>query len=78
VRKRLEEFMKIEVDLRESFQEAERKGVRTEISPILKTRDEVKKGSLLFLDFIEEAKILYDKDGFFLPSLRNSEKGWKS
>jgi len=35
--------MKIEEDLSESIREAERKGVRTEISPVLKTREEVKK-----------------------------------
>ena len=35
------------------------------ISPILKTKEEAKVLSPLYLDMVEDAKILYDKDDFF-------------
>lgn len=35
------------------------------LSPVFKTPAEVEAGSLLFLDMIEDARILYDEGGFF-------------
>ncbi|MFQ3574643.1 MAG: nucleotidyltransferase domain-containing protein [Thermodesulfovibrionales bacterium] len=35
------------------------------ISPVIKTPEEASSGSLLFLDMIYDANILYDKDDFF-------------
>ena len=32
-----------------------------EISPVIKTSDEVKVGSLLFLDIVEDVKVIYDE-----------------
>lgn len=45
------------------------------LSPMLKTPEEVRSGSPLFLDMVEDARILYDEDGFFagcLDRLRSS------
>lgn len=70
---RVEEFLEVEKRLEPLLADLRKKGIDTYLSPIIKQRDEVLKGSLLFLDMIEDAKILYDKDDFFknyLNSLR--------
>lgn len=44
-------------------------GVHTDVSPVLKTRAEVLAGSPLFLDLVDDARILIDKDDFFAKYL---------
>ena len=39
------------------------------LSPVLKTREEVGRGSPLFLDMTEDARILFDRGGFFADQL---------
>ncbi len=39
------------------------------LSPVLKTPEEVGSGSPLFLDMVEDARILYDEGGFFAGCL---------
>ncbi len=41
------------------------RGVHTDVSPVFKTRAEVHAGSPLFLDLVEDARVLVDLDGFF-------------
>ncbi len=51
------------------------------ISAIIKTPDEVKLGSLLFLDMTEHLKLLFDKGDFFaqyLDGLRAKMRAWGS
>lgn len=45
-------------------------GIHTCLSPVIKTPEEVLKGSWLFLDMIDDARILFDKNGFFADYLR--------
>lgn len=57
----------------EEFEEAERR-LRERLpvpflSPIFKTREEAERGSPLFLDMTEDARILFDRDGFFAARL---------
>lgn len=40
-------------------------GVQTRFSPIFRTKAEAQAGSPLFLDMTEDARILFDRDGFF-------------
>ena len=40
------------------------------ISVILKTPQEAERGSRLFLDMVEDAKLLYDREGFFAQQLK--------
>jgi len=50
------------------------KGIHTSLSPVIKSPEEALKGSPLFLDMVEDAKILFDPEGFFagvLARLRN-------
>jgi predicted nucleotidyltransferase len=44
-------------------------GGTVDLSPVFKTRDEVLAGSPLFLDMVDDARILYDRDGFFAAAL---------
>ncbi len=77
--KRIREFLQIEEKLEEHLRNLEKSGIYTYISPILKTPEEVKAGSLLFLDFVEDAKILYDRGDFFknrLEELKDKLKKW--
>lgn len=48
----------------------ERLGWYPYISVILKTPQEAERGSRLFLDMVEDAKMLYDRGGFFQQQLK--------
>ncbi len=75
--KRVREFSAVEETIESFLESLEKQGIQTYISPIFKTPEEVKKGSPLFLDMVEDARILYDKDDFFtnwLKSFRNRLK----
>ncbi|MBE7438688.1 MAG: nucleotidyltransferase domain-containing protein [Spirochaetales bacterium] len=72
---RRREFDQVEERLIQEFDRARQAGICTRISVILKTPAEVEHGSLIFLDMIEEAKILIDQGSFFQNYLnRLSEK----
>ena len=80
--KRVEEFQKIEERLEPFLKEFEKDGVLTYLSPVFKTPEEALRGSFLFLDMIDDARILYDRDDFFKNLLerlkmRLSEMGAK-
>lgn len=45
--------------------------IHTYLSPVIKTPEEVRLGSPLFLDMIEDAQILFDRDGFFEDYLKD-------
>jgi len=64
-RRRIAEFSRIEEILEDELKKMRGKGVFIEVSPVLKTPEEVESGSALFLDMVEDAKILRDRDGFF-------------
>lgn len=66
---RIKQFMAIEEKLEPFLKELAQNGIHTYISPILKTPQEAETGSPLFLDMLEDAKILYDKDQFFAKIL---------
>ncbi len=57
--------MTIERSLQGALAEARQRGIFVELSPVLKTPAEVRIGSPLFLDMVEDGKILFDTDGFF-------------
>ncbi len=68
---RLREFEEVEKALEKDLKRPEELGIRTLLSPVIKTREEVCRGSLLFLDMIEDGLILYDRDGFFQSFLES-------
>jgi len=67
--RRMKEFEKVEDSLGSLLDDMKRKGVMITLSPIFKTPDEVERGSPLFLDMVEDALILHDKDDFFARRL---------
>jgi predicted nucleotidyltransferase len=62
---RVQEFEAVERALTPALAEAARAGVHACLSPVFKTPGEVEHGSPLFLDMTLEARILFDKGGFF-------------
>jgi predicted nucleotidyltransferase len=62
--RRIEEFGRVEDALGERLRDAAQAGIQTTLSPVIKTPAEVEYGSFLFLDMTDQARILYDQDGF--------------
>jgi hypothetical protein len=56
---------KIENNLETDLAGLRKRGVHTALSPALETREEVLRGSPLFLDMTDSAKIIFDRRGFF-------------
>jgi predicted nucleotidyltransferase len=67
--RRIKEFERLEDSLASLLEGIKKKGVRITLSPIFKTPEEVERGSPLFLDMVENALILHDKDDFFARRL---------
>jgi len=66
---RVQEFEAVEDAVAEDLRGAASRGITTMLSPILKTPEEVMAGSPLFLDMVEDARVLYDRNGFFAQQL---------
>lgn len=71
---RMDDFRLLERTLETQIQDAARDGIHTDLSPLLKTPEEVEQGSPLFLDMTDQAKILLDRNGFFADHLDNLRK----
>ena len=70
---RVEEFEPVEVTLDTALREVSADGAPVMVAPIFKTPAEVEHGSPLFLDMVEDARILYDAERFlagYLERLR--------
>jgi predicted nucleotidyltransferase len=63
--KRMAEFEVVESRMSPVLDQACRDGVNTRFSPVIKTAEEVRAGSPLFLDMVDDAKILFDRGDFF-------------
>jgi predicted nucleotidyltransferase len=79
---RVKEFEAVEEAVGEELRRAASRGIHTSLSPVLKTPEEVTAGSPLFLDMVEDARVLYDHQHFFAQRLtrlhdRLSELGAK-
>jgi len=61
---RIDEFEKVKNKIQQLIKDAWKNEVYIELSPIIKTPAEVRIGSLLFLDMLEDGKILFDRDNF--------------
>lgn len=60
---RTAEFDRLEARLAAPLAAARAAGVHTVLSPVIKTPDELRAGSLLHLDLTDQARILYDPRG---------------
>lgn len=66
---RMTEFQAVEEWLRPLLKEMGSNGYHVELSPVIKTPAEVQQRSPLLLDLTEDARILYDPDGFLRGEL---------
>lgn len=71
---RQEVFDPVEQSVEPFLEALRQRGIDTTLSPILKTRAEAEAGSPLLLDMVEDARILYDRDGFFAARLERLRK----
>jgi predicted nucleotidyltransferase len=67
---RVRDFMAVERALAGHLSEVRRAGWNAELSPVLKTPDEVAQGSAIFLDMVEDARVLEDRGGFVQDRLQ--------
>ena len=63
------EFDHVDEALAPLFQQARSQGVHTTLSPVLKTPAELAAGSLLYLDMVDQARILFDDRGLLRRTL---------
>ena len=66
---RVEEFLPVEQRLEAWLAPPRAELMPVALSPVLKTPEEVEAGSPLFLDMVEDARILHDEDGFLAAYL---------
>lgn len=66
---RVEEFVAVETALRPALARARACGVDTRLSPVIKSPAEARAGSPLFLDMVDDGRLLYDRHGAFAAVL---------
>lgn len=66
---RSDEFTAVEHALEPALADARAQGLNPTLSPTFKTPHEAAAGSPLFLDMIDDAEIMYDRDGFLQQTL---------
>ncbi|MEM1936473.1 MAG: nucleotidyltransferase domain-containing protein [Sulfolobales archaeon] len=69
--KRQELFMLVEEGVEEEVERLRSQGYSVDFSPIIKSVSEAKKVSPLYLDMVEDAVVLYDRENFFTNVLNN-------
>ena len=75
--RRIAEFEEAEKKLSAAVAKLGQQGISTSLSPVLKMPAEVERGGLLYIDLVEDARLLYDRDDFlkgFLDRLRRRLK----
>lgn len=66
---RVKEFEAAETLIEPELRRLAQQGVTTELSPVFKSPEAVEAGSPLFFDMVEDAKVLFDRDGFLAGRL---------
>ena len=76
-----EYYYNVEKQIENDIQKMIKEGIYVNISPIIKSKEEVLYGSPLFIEMADECKILFDKDNFFhnvLSKLKDKLEKYKS
>ena len=71
---RMDRFNTIEAELLPALQKVRENGWNVELSPVIRTPEEVRAGGYFYLDMVDDALILYDKDNFFANYLQELKK----
>ncbi len=66
---RMAEFDRVEHQLASALKQSRHHGLNTHISPVIRSPEEIAGGSLLLLDMTEDARILFDREGFLEQQL---------
>jgi predicted nucleotidyltransferase len=66
---RMAQFSKIEAAIADVLNSLRNDGIETSLSPVIKAPKEVEQGSLLFLDMIDDARLIFDREDFFFNYL---------
>lgn len=61
--RRVDEFAAVEKLVEPVMSAAQSEGLHTRLSPVFKTPEELRRGSPLFLDLVDDAIVLVDRDG---------------
>ncbi|MEM4966355.1 MAG: nucleotidyltransferase domain-containing protein, partial [Sulfolobales archaeon] len=69
--KRQELFMLVEEGVEEEVERLRSQGYNVDFSPIIKSVSEARRVSPIYLDMVEDAVILYDRENFFTNILNN-------
>lgn len=75
--RRQELFEEAEASIEDDLRRLWAEGLYVTFSPIMKTREEAKRLSPLYLDMVDDAVILFDRGGFFKGVLDNLRKKLK-
>ncbi|MBW2058584.1 MAG: nucleotidyltransferase domain-containing protein [Deltaproteobacteria bacterium] len=67
--KRIREFESVEDKVEPFLKSLQKEGINTYISAVIKSPEEIEKGSPLLIDMVEDAKILFDEGDFFLGAM---------
>ncbi|MEZ0394684.1 MAG: nucleotidyltransferase domain-containing protein [Desulfurococcaceae archaeon] len=67
-------FMELEEELEADVEELRKQGFYVDFSPIIKSVEEASRMTPLYLDMVEDAVVLYDRDGFFANVLERLRK----
>lgn len=67
-------FEEAEKEVEGLLEKLRKEGYQAFISPIIKSREEASRITPLYLDMVEDALILYDRDGFFSRILERLKK----
>ncbi len=76
--KRIREFESVENKVEPFMKSLKKERINTYISAIIKSPEEAEKGSPLFLDMVEDLKILFDRDNFFLELIEGLRERLKA
>jgi predicted nucleotidyltransferase len=71
---RVREFAAIDEAMSGKMSRLAREGIFPSLAPIFKTPEEVGRGSLLFLDMIEDGRVLFDPSGFWKKYMKEFQR----
>jgi uncharacterized protein len=66
---RVRQFEHLEAAVQPLLDQLAGDGVHTRLSPVFKTPDELERGTPLLFDMVEDARVLFDRDGYFVGVL---------
>ena len=75
---RMRDFSRIEKQLAHELQTATEKGWNVDLSPVIRTPEEVGMGGYLYLDMVDDCLILFDRESFFAKYLEDLRKRLKA